>query len=345
MERLAHVDALRGSAAVLLLVQALLVPLAGDGPPTDYGLDLWLLAILWFLLGCGFVVPASLHASTDGGRGFIVRRLLRLVPTYLLAAVLTLMLLPDAPVWLPGVQAPTAAIPFEVAGAYGAMPPILMFYGLCLLLHQLGLLQSVSLRAGCALLLLAGALLLAMARQLLDEALPVTLPLVLSLMFFASLWHEAQHEQSSYARRRAKEYARYTLRAYGLVLPVIFIVGWSRGEASWLRDLLTYAVALAAFVLLTGRLPLRTPLLLWLGNLGYGLYLLLPAMRQLANMLMQSIALSAAAADLTGAALGLVLALGAAMLCRLLLEQPLAHAGKRLTGQCGLLPLARLHSR
>ena len=45
------------------------------------------------------------------------------------------------------------------------------------------------------------------------------------------------------------------------------------------------------------------------------------------------------------ALLGLLLALGSAMLCRWLLEQPLAHAGKRLTGQSGLLPLARLHTR
>ena len=60
----------------------------------------------------------------------------------------------------------------------------------------------MSLRAGCALVLLA-ALLLALTQQLIDRTLPVTLPLVLSLMFFASLRYEVQHEASSYARRRA----------------------------------------------------------------------------------------------------------------------------------------------
>ena len=344
MERLAHVDALRGGAALLLLMHAL--PLAtADGATAGLGVDLWLLATLWFLLGCGFVVPASLHASSDGGRGFVVRRLLRLVPLYLLAALLTALLLPEASAWLPGVTAAKRAIPFEVASAYGAMPPILLFYLLCLLMHQLGLLHSVSLRAGAALLLLACSLLLALARQLLDGALPVTLPLLVSLMLFASLRHEAQHADSSYARRRAREYARYTRRAYVLVLPVIFLAGWSQGDAAWARQLLTYAVALAGFVLLTGRLTIGTPLLVWLGQLGYGLYLLLPAMQRLAALLMQNLAISGPGAVMGTALLGLLLALGSAMLCRWLLEQPLAHAGKRLTGQSGLLPLARLHTR
>ncbi|HCG38199.1 MAG TPA: acyltransferase, partial [Pseudomonas sp.] len=88
MERLAHIDALRGSAALLLIFQTLLLPLSG-GWALQHALDPGLLAVLWFLLCCGFIVPASLHTSVDGGRGFVVRRLLRLLPVYLLAVLLT----------------------------------------------------------------------------------------------------------------------------------------------------------------------------------------------------------------------------------------------------------------
>lgn len=345
MERLAHIDALRGSAAILLIFQALLIPLLG-GWALQHALDPGLLAILWFLLCCGFVVPASLHASADGGRGFAIRRLLRLLPVYLLAVLLTAILLPTASAWLPGVAAaPDSATAFEVIGAYGALPPILLFYGLCLLLQVLGLLHSVSLRASCALLLLAVALLLVVARQLMGEELPVTLPLVLSLMFFASLRYEAKHESSSYARRRAREYARYTLRVYLLVLPIIFLAGWTADENAWPRDLLTYALAIVTFLMVTSRLPLRAPPLVWLGSLSYSLYLLLPAMHRLSHLVTQALGLTGQSADLAGTALGLLLALGSAQLCRQLLDLPVAHAGKRLTGQHNLMPLVRLHGR
>ncbi len=345
MERLAHIDALRGSAALLLIFQTLLLPLS-DGWALRHALDPGLLAMLWFLLCCGFIVPASLHASVDGGRGFVVRRLLRLLPVYLLAVLLTATLLPTAPAWLPGVATPdSSAIAFEVIGAYGALPPILLFYGFCLLLQMLGLLHSVSLRTSCALVLLAVALLLALARQLLGQALPVTLPLALSLMFFASLRYEAKQESSSYARRRAREYARYTLRIYLLVLPIIFLAGWSADATAWPRDLLTYALAIVTFLLVTSRLPLRAPPLVWLGGLSYSLYLLLPAMQRLSELLTQALGLTGPTANLAGAVFGLLLALGSAQLCRQLLDLPLAHAGRRLTRQHDLMPLARLHSR
>lgn len=344
MERLAHIDALRGSAALLLIFQTLLLPLS-DGWALQHALDPGLLAMLWFLLCCGFIVPASLHTSVDGGRGFVVRRLLRLLPVYLLAVLLTAILLPTPPAWLPGVAAPGGAMAFEVIGAYGALLPILLFYGLCLLLQVLGLLHSVSLRTSCALVLLAVALLLALARQLLGTELPVTLPLALSLMFFASLRYEAKHESSSYARRRAREYARYTLRIYLLVLPIIFLAGWSADATAWPRDLLTYALAIVTFLLVTSRLPLRAPPLVWLGSLSYSLYLLLPAMQRLSELLTQALGLTGPTASLAGAVFSLLLALGSAQLCRQVLDLPLAHAGRRLTRQHDLMPLARLHSR
>ncbi|MBW8455730.1 MAG: acyltransferase [Pseudomonas sp.] len=345
MERLTHIDALRGSAAILLIFQTLLVPLLAGSWVLQYVLDPGLVAQLWFLLACGFVVPASLHVSVDAERGFIIRRLLRLLPVYLLAVLLTAIVLPASTAWLPGVAPATAGVAFETIGAYGALPPALLFYALCLMLQLLGLLHSVSLRAGCALVLLAAALLLALVQQLIGTALPVTLPLVLSLMFFASLWYEAQLESSSYARRRAREYARYTLRLYLLVMPVIFLAGWSADTAAWPRDLLSYALAIITMLLLTSRLPLRTPILVWLGSLSYSLYLLLPTMNRLSELLTHALSLTGPTASLTSTTLCLVLALCSALLCRHLLEQPLVHAGKHFTGQRDLLPLIRMHSR
>ncbi|EPL63502.1 hypothetical protein B382_03445 [Stutzerimonas stutzeri B1SMN1] len=344
MERLVHIDALRGGASILLIVHVVALPALTE-PGSSPAIDLWLVATLWLLFGCGFLVPAALHAGGNDGRGFAIRRLL---PVYLLAVLLTAVLLPSLPAWLPGVTSRYPGMAFEAVSAYGALPPLLLFYGLCLLLHALGLLHSVSLRAGCALVLLAAALLLALTQQLIDRTLPVTLPLVLSLMFFASLRYEVQHETSSYARRRAREYARYTLRVYLLVLPVIFVAGWARDgsaqQAAWPGQLLGYAVAVALFLLFTGRLRLRAPLLIWFGSLSCSLYLLLPAMQRLGQLLTQTLGLNGPLAASASAVLGLALAITAALLCRLL-EHPLTRAGNRLTGQRGVLPLGRLHSR
>ena len=72
---------------------------------------------------------------------------------YLLAVLLTRCCY-RLPAWLPGVTSRYPGMAFEAVSAYGALPPSAVLR-LCLLLHALGLLHSVSLRAGCALVLLA----------------------------------------------------------------------------------------------------------------------------------------------------------------------------------------------
>ncbi|MFY1079705.1 hypothetical protein, partial [Escherichia coli] len=69
-------------------------------PGSSPAIDLWLVATLWLLFGCGFLVPAALHAGGNDGRGFAIRRLLRLLPVYLLAVLLTAVLLPSLPAWV-----------------------------------------------------------------------------------------------------------------------------------------------------------------------------------------------------------------------------------------------------
>ncbi|WP_313025803.1 acyltransferase family protein [Pseudomonas lopnurensis] len=346
MERLAHIDALRGSAVMLVVFQALFVPLLGHPWLLQHALDPGLLGTLWFVLISGFVVPASLRADA---RHFVTRRCLRLFPAGAVATLLVVAVLGPASAGLfADATANVASPPFEVLRACGPLPVVLVFYLLCLGFQWSGLLQSVSLRSGCALLLLALALLLALVRYLFAMSLPVTLPLVLSLMFFASVWHEAQHEDSSYARRRAREYARHTLRFYGLVLPVIFLAGWASGlepGESGSRYLFTYVLAIGGFLLLSSRLPLSSPLLIWLGGISYSLYLLLPTLQPAVHRLTAGLDLAGGTNALLGAVLGTLLALVAAQLCRRLVEQPFIHLGKRLAGRRNAQPLMRLHSR
>ncbi len=86
-------------------------------------------------------------------------------------------------------------------------------------------------------------------------------------------------------------------------------------------------------------------MLIWFGSLSCSLYLLLPAMQRLGQLLTQTLGLNGPLAASASAVFGLALAITSALLCRRLLEHPLTRAGNRLTGQRGVLPLGRLHSR
>jgi peptidoglycan/LPS O-acetylase OafA/YrhL len=98
---------------------------------------------------------------------------------------------------------------------------------------------------------------------------------------------------------------------------------------TWGRYCFTYAVAISSFLLLTRRVRLDHPALVWLGAVSYSLYLLHPSMGMFSEFLLGRTGVSA----LVIALFATVLTLGAAHLCFRYLESPFIELGKRLNNR------------
>lgn len=331
MKRLAYLDALRGIAA-LLVVFTHVLPLLGLGHIWlfDVLFDPGKLGVLWFFMISGVVIPFSLRPGPDGARHFVISRFMRLYPAYWLSLLVYLLALqltggtwPSWPQIVANLSMVQAALGFDdVIGLYWTLFIELVFYALCMLLFLSGRLYELRVRCRVALASLFVALILAAARALSDSKLPVALPLGLSLMFSGSIWRQwllAEHSgELVHSLRRL-------LLGYAVLLPPTLILGYSQdmgtGE-TWGRYLFTYIVAIASFVLLTQRLRLSHPLLVWLGSISYSLYLLHPSLFLLSEYLFGAGAMAALSTVL--------LSLAAAHLCFRHLETPFIHLGQRL---------------
>lgn len=337
MKRLAYLDALRGIAALLVVFAHLYTPLLKDVDVLYGLLDLGKLGVLWFFMISGIVIPFSLRPVPDGARRFIVSRFMRLYPAYWLSLLLYLAMLQlngDVfPAWEQIVANLTmiqVMLGFnDVIGLYWTLFIELVFYGVCLLLFISGRLYDLRMRTGCALGMLIVAFALALAREATERKLPVAFPLALSLMFAGSIWRQwllAEHSP------QLTRNLLLMLGAYLLMLPPILIIAYGEnmgvGEGG-MRYLFTYAVAISSFLLLTSRLRLQHPALIWLGSISYSLYLLHPSMLMLADYLLASWPVAA----LYHAVLATVLSLGLAHLSFRCVETPFIQLGKHLNNR------------
>ncbi|WP_249677187.1 acyltransferase family protein [Pseudomonas abieticivorans] len=334
MSRLAYLDSLRGIAAVLVVVTHLWLP--SWSMPNHFLLDIGKMGVIWFFLLSGVVIPFSLQPGPGGARRFIVSRGLRLYPTYWLSmAVFVAMLvlthaeLPSGRTVIANLTMLQAALGYsDVVGLYWTLFIEWVFYALCLGLMLTGKLHNTVFRALCALGLLLVALAMGLARMLLQRKLPVALPLGLSLMLFGSIWRDWILGQANATSKRC---AVALLGAFIVVLPPTFYTAYSfdtgLGEY-WVRYLFTYALAIGSFLVLTQRVRLQQPLLLWLGTRSYSLYLLHPSMALLAGYWLGN-----ATPSTLLALVATSLAFLAAHLSYRYVELPFMQLSKRLNGK------------
>lgn len=333
MTRLGYLDALRGIAALLVVVCHLWQPLLGPGALPHFWLDIGKLGVIWFFLLSGVVIPFSLQPGPGGARRFIVSRVLRLYPAYWLSLALYIGMLALTGETLPTWQRVVANVTMlqaamgveDVMGLYWTLFIEWLFYALCLGLMLIGCLRSTGFRAACALALLAAAVGMGMMRMLLERKLPVALPLGLSLMLFGSIWRDCLLGQADYQVRRC---VKGLLLAYAVALPPTFYAayGFDAGNGEyWFRYCFTYLLAISSFMLLTQRIRLHQPLLLWLGTISYSLYLLHPSMELLCRYL-----LGVPGRSLSVTLLATALSLLAAHVSYRLVELPFIQLSKRL---------------
>lgn len=282
MQRLTYLDALRGMAAALVVIEHLAGPALGPSWMRENVLDLGKLGVLWFFLLSGVVVPFSIKSGPSSNFRFCWSRFWRLYPAYwwsLLTFGLVALFTQLAPVpglnrWIANASMLQFALGVEsVQPVYWTLIVELVFYGLCLLLHNLRWLADSRVRAGAAIGTLLIATALAVARGWLHRKFPVAIPLGLSLMFFGSIWRDVLLQS---ADRRARSMAGLVLGLFALLLPVICVTAYSVDlgfHETWTRYLATYAIAIGSFLLLTAYGRPTATVFTWLGTISYSMYL------------------------------------------------------------------------
>ena len=312
VHRLAHIDALRGLAALLVVwlhVTEVFIQLPGR--PADAWLydiaasvDTGRIGVVLFFAISGFVIPSSLPPTVDRQgvpsalRVFAVRRFFRLFPAYWLslagAALMGRALHTPLP---PATLAANLTmlqgwfgVP-DALGLYWSLRLELVFYALCAGLfalrglHRPAALAGAIVACGAVVAAAVGLRALAAADTVWPQAL-VYLPLYalfIATMFWGALfrqWHDQRHQQSG-QKMEAPVRAVFWLFAAGVLLgplAVPLLHAWVPGSAStalW-RMAIAQALGLGLFLLLGrgGWQPGR--LARWVGEGSYALYLFHP---------------------------------------------------------------------
>lgn len=279
--RLAYIDAMRGIAAMCVVIFHALLWYPGsltDG--IGQFLDFGKLGVVLFFMISGFVVPLSLEGPVaDGLRTFAVRRFFRLYPAYWLSIIGACVagLAIGAPL-TPADALVNITMLQKVFGVPNALPVYwtllieLFFYVLCAILFAARLLGRMRVLSGMSLAFLLLAFPMAWLRWRSGVALPVALPLSLSLMFSATLWRHYFRDGNS----RALRHALALLGAFLACMPLISLLAYNRnfgfGE-TWYRYTISYAVAVSAFLFFSFRWRIQNRFLVWLGQISYSTYL------------------------------------------------------------------------
>lgn len=309
--RLAHIDALRGLAALLVVwlhVTEVFIQLPGR--PADAWLydiaasvDTGRIGVVLFFAISGFVIPSSLPPTVDRQgvapalRVFAVRRFLRLFPAYWLSLASAALM-----GWALHTPLPTATLVANLTmlqgwfgvpdalGLYWSLRLELVFYALCAglfalrCLHRPSALASAIVACGVVVVTAVGLRALTPADTAWPQAL-VYLPLYalfIATMFWGALfrqWHDQRHRINS--GWSAPVRAVFWLFALGALLgplAVPLLQSWVPDSASgplW-RMAIGQALGLGLFLLLGqgGWQPGR--LARWVGEGSYALYLFHP---------------------------------------------------------------------
>lgn len=300
--RLQHVDALRGIAALLVVVQHVVEILiahplapewykvaatAGDLTYFSFGRA----GVVAFFLISGYVVPFSLkhpHAL----RAFAISRFFRLYPAYWTSLLVSVTLLPalgiiDFPVRQ--VLANVTMLQFllrqpDVEGVYWTLFIELAFYVCCALWFTMGLLRSPRFIAASAAALLVLALAAAFARHAVPDApIPVGYVNFLAAMHIGTLARLATLEGNPEARRLLPPLVAFALLA---ALGIGWLAYAQPGSSEpWIASVTGLYVGYALFFYCLARKAFVSRFTVYLGGISYSFYLLHGLMLRLGRAL------------------------------------------------------------
>lgn len=344
--RLAHLDGLRGLAALLVLYQHLveyLVKPASAWPWLHEHLaflhgviDLGKVGVVAFFLISGFIVPYSFRAPAAVGR-FAISRFFRLYPAYwlsLLVAVVCLPHLKGASFTSAEVLANLTMLPKvlghkELLGVYWTLFVELVFYATTVLVFALGGLRSLRWCAALVVAFCALALAGAALRAQGHPGAPVTLLLYLACMWFGACCRLCFLERLPGAGRVVAGLLAVLL----IVTPLVWGIAFDDDShtESVLAAVLGCLAGLALFLWCVARQALLHPFWLRAGALSYSVYLFHPIGLDLGMALGTRIAGDVYAVHLLAQVVVTVgFAWVVASLAKVWVEDPAIEAGRRV---------------
>lgn len=305
MNRLTHLDSLRGLAA-LAVIYFHVAEFALKNNRVYYDLEKSIFVIFtqWFDLGkiavvvffaiSGFVIPFSLLKPRERPLlHFFISRFFRLYPAYwvsIAAGAIVLYYLInrslDASTVIANVTMLQQFFGYEnIIGVYWTLQIELVFYGLSVVLFMLGWLDRPSFVAGILTGLLMTALLLAALRHETGISLPVALPLGLAVMFWGLLWRMTVDRD--HASRRLFLYSTFFILFMILPISVLAYSADTGFGETWYKYVISYWMAMFIFAFFTVYVKIAHPLFVYLGTVSYSLYLFGPIGQELANIIIK----------------------------------------------------------
>lgn len=308
-QRLLHLDALRGIAVLLVVMQHTVEHFAmwrvskSDVAYPLYDLihsvDTGRMGVVIFFAISGFVIPLSLRGrGWSGFKGFAIKRFFRLFPAYWLSipfGVVTTWWFYDKHIPLQDVILNLSMLPQlvgyqAVIGLYWTLELELVFYFLLGCLFLVGLHNRI-------LVIASSCMGLALFRLYITEpelaeiiqvdinkaAMILEYAQYLAVMFFGALAGFGFRDNYPAAELKSFKFwfsALLIVVAYILLMvrPFnVFIMGLEQGNQELIRYGLPVILAVALFVIGVSIIKLQTVWLVWLGVISYSLYLFHPA--------------------------------------------------------------------
>lgn len=274
-QRLVELDALRGIAAVLVMLFHFTTrynQLYGHETPTAFALPWGHYGVNLFFMISGFVIFMTLH-RVRRPLDFVVSRFSRLFPAFWVAVIVTFFLTHAMDLPEKGASAGTAFMNLfmihgllnipHVDGVYWTLEIELLFYAMAFSLYLMGRLDKVHI---VLLLLLGLRLTYFLAAKFAGIEMSWTLSHLLILPYIG--WFVC----GIMIYRRVTFPSDTPLKDWGVLISAISVLTIADGPGIGLLAAVLSLILMAAAL---GKLPwLANPLLAWLGAISYTLYLL-----------------------------------------------------------------------
>lgn len=300
-QRFAHVDALRGLAALMVVwlhvseVFITLPAVKAHGTllfDIAKNLNFGRLGVLVFFAISGFVIPSSLRGEKiQGLKKFVVRRFFRLYPAFWFSILLAL-----PGVWWLWGRAISPELIFtnltmlpvlfgneQILGLYWTLETELAFYTLCVILfasHALHRPSALFLMSSLGIVIFVGFAANALPRPSVSQW--ILMPLHLAIMFWGAIIRLVYENKTLTIPVK-----HWKIPVWLLVFLLAFaflgyaIASWfsyyKTGDIRNLHEAIAYPIAVIGFLLSVFVLPITHRFIVWLGTISYSLYLLHPA--------------------------------------------------------------------